>query len=65
MDPTTRTELEERLTLRLLFEGKGDARQRRAYEELEWRRCEADPIYFFETYGHIVVGGGCPYRFRW
>jgi len=29
-------------------------------QELEWRRCKANPVYFMERYWHISIPGGSP-----
>lgn len=43
----------EALTWADLEEGKGSKSQRQAYQELEWRRCAADPVYWIEKYARI------------
>ena len=36
-----------------LADGKGAEKQQKAYQELEWRRCLADPVYWMERYGRL------------
>lgn len=58
MTPALRAALEQAVAWDLLRKGKGDPTQRAAFEELEWRRCAADPAYFIDNYGYIVLKGG-------
>ena len=53
-----RRRLEEALAWSEFRKGRGDTIQRRAFEELEWRRCAADPAYFLDNYGHIMLKDG-------
>lgn len=41
------------LTFDDLKKGKGSASQIAAWRELEWRRCESDPLYFLSNYGWL------------
>lgn len=58
MPTPTRQTLLRCLTLDDLKAGKGDLQQRGAYEELEWRRCEASFLYWLDSYGWIVLKDG-------
>lgn len=53
-----RQSLEIHLVMRSLSEGRGDEKQLKAWQELEWRRCLADPAYFIERYGKLVDKSG-------
>lgn len=59
-----RRALEEAVAWKLFREGHGDSEQRRAFEELEWRRCAADPAYFIDNYGYIVLKDASVVRWR-
>lgn len=59
-----RAALEEAVAWELFRKGKGDFKQRAAFEELEWRRCERDPVYFLEHYAWIIVKDGSVVRMR-
>lgn len=58
MNPRLRRALEEAVAWHEFRAGKGDDLQRAAFEELEWRRCAADPAYFIDNYGHIIMKDG-------
>jgi hypothetical protein len=45
------------LTERELAKGMGTEMQQKAYQEMEWRRCERSVTYFLERYGYILHGG--------
>lgn len=64
MNPRLRAALEEAVTWAELRDGKGDRKQRAAFEELEWRRCAADPAYFIDNYGQIILKDGSIRRWR-
>lgn len=64
MEPTLRRALEEAVAWDLLRKGHGDPTQRAAFEELEWRRCAADPAYFIDNYGYIIMKDGTVQRWR-
>lgn len=53
-----RDDLIAALTFADLAEGKGSPKQQLAYQELEWRRCAADPAYFLSRYGYIKLKDG-------
>jgi len=53
----SRRELILILTEREIEAGKGTPEQKRAYEELEWRRCASSVVYFLTRYGHIIHEG--------
>ena len=53
-----RAALEEAVAWDLFRKGKGNPQQRAAFEELEWRRCERDPVYFLENYAWIMLKKG-------
>jgi hypothetical protein len=55
MNPEVRARLEEACAWELFRQGHGDPTQRAAFEELEWRRCAADPVYFLENYAWILL----------
>lgn len=64
MNPEIRARLEEACAWELFRQGHGDPTQRAAFEELEWRRCAADPAYFIDNYGYIVMKDGSVKRWR-
>jgi len=57
MTPAERRALLLTVTLGALAEGKGSLTQQRAYQELEWRKCERDVVYWAERYAYIVHAG--------
>ena len=46
--------------LRLLYDddlrhGKGTDHQQKCWQEIEWRLCQADPLYWFDHYAYITT----------
>lgn len=54
----TRDDLLLSLTISELKKGKGTTRQQLAWQELEWRKCANDPVYFIENYGWLKSKSG-------
>jgi hypothetical protein len=64
MEPKLRQALEETVVLEKLRVGGGDDWQQRAFQELEWRRCEKDPVYWINNYGWIILKDGTIVRWK-
>ena len=58
LTPTQRRELVLLLTEFDLSDGKGTSKQQRAYQELEWRRCQSSFVYFIEHHGYLKLKSG-------
>lgn len=63
--PKTRREMLIELYSREIASGAGTEEQRKAYEELEWRRCVNSVVYFIQKYGFIIHEGVVKKWYLW